>query len=68
LRTARDWRRVSSSGGAALAKKRKAQARKRVATKDLAPRNVKDVKGGRKAGPGQQEYLVVKLNDTLISG
>lgn len=52
-----------------MAKKSKAQARKRSATKDLAPKNVKDVKGGvRKAGKGQQEYLVVKMNDVQISG
>ncbi len=56
-----------------MKKKSKTKARKRVATKDLAPRDVKHVKGGgsvsvRKAGKGQQDYLVVKLNDILISG
>ena len=30
-----------------MAKKRKVQARKRVATKDLASKDVKDVKGGK---------------------
>jgi hypothetical protein len=27
----------------------------------------KDVKGGRKAGKGQQEYLEVKMEDIIIS-
>ncbi len=53
--------------------KSKAQARKRVATKDLTSRDAKHVKGGgsitvRKAGKGQQDYLVVKMNDVQISG
>ena len=26
------------------------------------------VKGGRKAGGGQQDYLIVKMNDAIISG
>jgi hypothetical protein len=30
-----------------MAKKSKAKARKRVATKDLEPKDVKDVKGGK---------------------
>jgi hypothetical protein len=51
-----------------MAKKSKAKARKRTATKDLAPRNARQVKGGRKAGGSQQEYLVVKMNDVIISG
>jgi len=56
-----------------MAKKSKAKARKRSATKDLAARDAKHVKGGgdvvaRKAGKGQQEYLVVKMNDVLITG
>ena len=54
-------------------KKSKARARKRIATKDLTSRDAKRVKGGgtitaRKAGKGQQEFLVVKMNDVLISG
>jgi hypothetical protein len=55
-------------GGWAMAKKSKPAGRKRIATKDLAPKDVKHVKGGRKAGEGQQEYLVVKMNDVLITG
>jgi type VI protein secretion system component Hcp len=56
-----------------MAKKSKAKARKHVATKDLTSRDAKSVKGGgtvtaRKAGKGQQEYLIVKMNDVLISG
>jgi len=54
-------------------KKSKAKARKRVATKDLTSRDAKHVKGGgtvtvRKAGKGQQEYLIVKMDDVQISG
>ena len=26
------------------------------------------VKGGRKAGGGQQDYLIVKMSDVIISG
>jgi hypothetical protein len=51
-----------------MAKKSKPQARKRTATKDLAPRDVKHVKGGRKAGESQKDYLVVKMNDAIITG
>jgi hypothetical protein len=60
-------------GGPAMAKKSKAKARKRSATKDLAARDAKHVKGGggavvaRKAGKGQQEFLVVKMNDVIIT-
>lgn len=56
-----------------MAKKSKTQARKRSATKDLTLRSVKhakggtDVKGGRKAGKGQQEFLIVKMNDVIIT-
>ena len=42
-----------------MAKKVKTKAPKGVATKDLEPKSVKDVKGGltvRKAGGTQQEY------------
>ena len=57
-----------------MAKKSKAQARKRKPPKDLAPKDARHVKGGggevvaRKAGKGQQEFLVVKMNDILITG
>jgi hypothetical protein len=51
-----------------MAKKSKAGARKRLASRDLAPRAGKNVKGGRKAGAGQQEFLVIKMNDILITG
>ena len=49
-----------------MAKKSKAQARKRKAAKDLAPRDARTVKGGdgtvtaRKAGKDQQEFLIVR--------
>ena len=54
-------------------KKSKVKARKR-ATKDLAARDARHVTGGgtevtaRKAGKGQQEFLVVKMNDVIITG
>lgn len=35
--------------------------------KTISAREAASVKGGRKAGKGQQEYLVVKLNDATIS-
>jgi len=47
------------------AKKAKTGGRKKI--KDLSPRNAKRVAGGRKAGQGQ-DYLVVKLNDLIITG
>lgn len=34
---------------------------------ELADEDAQRVKGGRKAGKGQQEFLVVKMNDVLIS-
>ena len=56
-----------------MAKKSKAKARKRSATTDLTARDAKHVKGGgsdvvpRKAGKGQQEFLVVKMTDVIIT-
>ena len=56
-----------------MAKKSKAQARKRKSPKDLAPKDARHVKGGggevvaRKAGKGQQEFLVVKMNDIIVT-
>ena len=53
----------------AMAKKKsKTRARKRVAPKDLSAKNARQVKGGRKSGQGQQDYLVVKMNDAQITG
>jgi len=37
-------------------------------SKDLAVKDVNAVKGGRKAGEGQLEYLKVTMSDVLISG
>ena len=54
-------------------KKSKAKASKRSATKDVAARDARHVKGGggevtaRKAGKGQQEFLVVTMNDVIIT-
>ena len=44
--------------------------------RDLAPREAADqadgsdaeVKGGRKAGGGQQDYLIVKMDNPIITG
>jgi hypothetical protein len=55
-------------------KKNKGKAGKRSATKDLAARDARHVKGGggevtaRKAGKGQQEFMVVKMNEVIITG
>ncbi len=50
--------------------KAKGKANKRVKdlpAKTLSARNARDVKGGRKAGKEQHEYLIVKMNDILIT-
>jgi hypothetical protein len=58
-----------------MAKKGKAQARKRkAAATDLTASDARHVKGGggevvaRKAGKEQHEYLIVKMTDVLITG
>jgi bacteriocin-like protein len=35
---------------------------------ELSEQELKQVAGGRKAGGDQQEFLKIKLDDTLISG
>ena len=45
----------------------KAKTRKRTAPKDLTAKDSKAVKGGRKAGGTQQEYLVVKMTDAMVT-
>ena len=37
------------------------------APQELPEQELDQVAGGRKAGKGQQEYLVVKLEDLLVS-
>ena len=54
-------------------KKKRATRTKAVRSlpaKRLTAKHAKGVKGGskRKAGKAQQEYLVVKMNDLIISG
>jgi hypothetical protein len=49
-----------------MGKNGKAKPRKRTAPRDLTARSAKPVTGG-KAGKGQQEYMIVKLNDILIT-
>ena len=39
---------------------------KKAAVRDLTVKDAKAVKGG-KAGKGQQEYLIVKMNDILVT-
>ena len=34
----------------------------------LTEEEMKTVAGGRKAGKGQQEFLVIKMSDTTITG
>jgi type VI protein secretion system component Hcp len=47
------------------AKKTKAGGKKKV--KDLAAKDAKAVVGGRKAGGTQTDYLVVKLDDVIVT-
>ena len=46
-------------------KKAKAGSKKQI--KDLAAKDAKTVAGGRKAGGTQQEYLVVKMSDVIVT-
>jgi hypothetical protein len=55
-------------------KKKKAAKGKTVRTlsaKTLGPKEARRIKGGtithRKAGKGQQEFLVVKMNDIIVA-
>ena len=48
------------------AKKTKAGGKKKIS--DLSPKDAKTVVGGRKAGGTQTDYLVVKLNDVIVTG
>jgi hypothetical protein len=50
-----------------MKKKDKAPKGKRAAMKDLTPKDTRQVKGGRKAGKGQQEFLVIKMSDVLVT-
>jgi hypothetical protein len=51
-----------------MAKKSKAQARKRVAAKDLAPKNSKDVKGGKTTRKGAPEtYFTMTMEGAFIT-
>jgi hypothetical protein len=57
-------------GGRVMKKKSvKAKAARNLPAKTLSAKHAKRVKGGggRKAGKGQQEYLVVKMNDTIVT-
>ena len=50
-----------------MANSKKAKAGSKKAIKDLTVKDAKTVVGGRKAGGTQQEYLVVKLTDALVT-
>jgi hypothetical protein len=51
-------------------KKKAARARtaRNLPAKTLNAKQATGVKGGRKAGKGQQEFLIVKMNDVIITG
>ena len=49
-----------------MAKSKKSSRKPAVRVKDLSA--TKNPKGGRKAGKGQQDYLIVKMEDVLITG
>jgi hypothetical protein len=53
-----------------MAKEAKKGAKKAVnlKPKKVTEQDARAVKGGRKAGKGQQEYLVYKVNDATITG
>jgi len=40
---------------------------KDLPAKKLSAKSARSVRGGRKAGKGQQEYLVVKMNDVIVT-
>ena len=40
---------------------------KDLPAKKLSAKSARTVKGGRKAGKGQQEFLVVKMNEVFIT-
>ena len=50
-----------------MAKPKKSKGSKKV-VKDLDATKAAQVAGGRKAGEGQQEYLVVKLKEVYVTG
>jgi len=49
-----------------MAKPKKGKGSKKV-VKDLDATKAAQVAGGRKAGGGQQEYLVVKLQEVIVT-
>jgi hypothetical protein len=54
-----------------MAKPKNTKVTKKVdnlAVKDVDAAQAKAVAGGRKAGGGQEDYLIVKMNDILITG
>jgi hypothetical protein len=48
-----------------MAKPKKTSGKKKIT--DLTAKDAGAVKGGRKAGGTQQDYLVVKMQDVLIT-
>jgi hypothetical protein len=49
-----------------MAKPKKSKGSKKV-VKDLDAAKAAQVAGGRKSGGGQQDYLVVKLEDIIVT-
>jgi len=45
----------------------RAAAARRAGGGELSEEQLEAVAGGRKAGKGQQEYLVIKMNDVIIT-
>jgi isopentenyl phosphate kinase len=64
---------VLKIGGGVMKKKKPAKAKsiRELSEKTLRAKQAKRIKGGsithRKAGKGQQEFLVVKMNDIIIT-
>ena len=46
----------------------RAAAARNVAGGELSEKQLESVAGGRKAGKEQQEYLIIKLTDVLVTG
>jgi type VI protein secretion system component Hcp len=45
----------------------KAKATRNLTSKTLNAKQAAQVKGGRKAGGDQQQYLIVKMNDATVT-
>jgi hypothetical protein len=50
------------------AKSKGARGVRNLPAKTLSAKDARGVKGGRKAGKLQHEFMIVKLNDVIITG